>query len=250
MYKPPLLICTFLFSFLTLLANDYDKAWEALLKNDRKQAIIYLEKALKDPLTATDAYITSVFLKEFEGGKLANGQFRELVLNKVKDANPYLFAMWFNDAVLGQYGKKTVKGQLELLEEIYKRNDINGSLKAASKYVLAMHHLNSNQFVKAKPEWLKVGGLGDWQLVGPFENLSGSGFSKSYGPLEHVEATANFKSLGNALIQWFTPLKISQDGWTFVQSHIPDNTAISYAQTFVYAPEDMKVIVNAGVNGP
>src|SRR5688500_12537673 len=127
MYKPPLLICTFLFSFLTLLANDYDKAWEALLKNDRKQAIVYLEKALKDPSTRTNGHITSVFLKEFEGGKLANGQFRALVLNKVKDANPYLFAMWFNDAVLGQYGKKTVKSQLELLEEIYKRNDINGS---------------------------------------------------------------------------------------------------------------------------
>ena len=249
MFKPLLLICTFLFSNLLLFANDYDKAWEALLKNDRKQAIVYLEKALKDPVTATDAYITSVFLKEFEGGKMANGQFRELVLDKVKDVNPYLFAMWFNDAVLGQYGKKTVKSQLELLEEVYKRNDINGSLKAASKYVLAMHHLNSNQFEKAKPEWLKVGGLGDWQLVGPFENLSGSGFYKSYGPLEHVEATANFKSSSNALIQWFTPLKISQEGWTFVQSHIPDNTAISYAQTFVYAPVDMKVIVNAGVNG-
>jgi hypothetical protein len=106
MYKPLLLICTFLFSNLLLFANDYDKAWEALLKNDRKQAIVYLEKALKDPVTATDAYITSVFLKEFEGGKMVNSQFRELVLDKVKDVNPYLFAMWFNDAVLGNMERK------------------------------------------------------------------------------------------------------------------------------------------------
>lgn len=249
MHKPVLFICTFLLSHLFLFANDYDKAWEALLKNDRKQAILYLEKALKDPETATDAYITSVFLKQFNGEQIARSQFRELVLDKVKDSNPYLFAMWFNDATLGSYGRKTVKSQLELLEEVNKRSDLNGSLKAAAKYVLAMHYFNSNQFEKAKLEWQKIGSLSNWQLAGPFENLSGSGFYKSYGPLEQPEATANFKSLSNASIQWFTPLQMSRDGWIFIKSHIPDNTAITYAQTFVYAPEDVQIIVNAGVNG-
>ena len=249
MLKTPSLIFTFLLFHVVGFANDYDKAWEALRKNDRKQAIAYLEKALKDPATAADAYITSIFLKEFDGGKSINGHFNDMVMDKVKDVNPYLFAMWFNNAVLGQYGKKTSKEQLELLDQIGKRADINGSLKAASKYVLGMHFLNSNQFEKAKPEWLKMGSLGDWQLAGPFENLSGSGFYKSHGPLEHAEATADFKSSGNALIRWFKPSKINEDGWIFLHSHIPDITAVTYAQTFVYVPEDMNVIVNAGVNG-
>lgn len=249
MYKTLLLICAFLTFHLVHFANDYDKAWEALRKNDRKQAIAYLEKALKDPVTATDAYITSIFLKEFGGGKIVNDRFSEMVMDKVKDVNPYLFAMWFNDAVLGQYGRKTIKDQLDLLDQISKRNDINGSLKSASKYVLGMHFLNSNQFEKARPEWQKMGALGDWQLVGPFENLSGSGFHKSYGPLEHAEATADFKSSGNAIIHWFRPARLNEDGWIFLQSHIADNTAITYAQTFVYAPEDMKAVINAGVNG-
>ena len=249
MFKTVLLTCTFLLFYLVDFANDYDKAWEALRKNDRKQAIAYLEKALKDPATAADAYITSIFLREFDGGKMVKGHFSEMVMDRVKDVNPYLFAMWFNDAVLGRYGKKTLADQLDLLEIITKRSDINGSLKAASKYVLGMHFLNSNQFEKARPEWAKMGSLGDWQLAGPFENLSGSGFYKLHGPLEHAEATAEFKSSGNALIRWFKPSKINEDGWIFLHSHIPDNTAVTYAQTFVYVPEDVKVMVNAGVNG-
>ena len=249
MFKSILLTCTFLLFYFVDFANDYDKAWEALRKNDRKQANAYLEKALKDPATAADAYITSIFLKEFDGGKNVNGHFNEMVMDKVKDVNPYLFAMWFNDAVLGKYGKKTLKDQLDLLDEITKRGDINGSLKAASKYVLGMHFLNSNQFEKVRPEWVKMASLGDWQLVGPFENLSGTGFYKSHGPLEHAEAAADFKSPGNALIRWFKPSKINEDGWVILHSHIPDNTAVAYAQTFVFVPEDMKVMVNAGVNG-
>ena len=232
-----------------VFANDYDKAWEALQKNDRKQASEYLQKAIKNPETATDAYITSILLKEFEGANETSDQFHEMVLGKVKDANPYLFALWFKDAVVGQYGKKTNKGQLELLDQIWSWKDINGSLKAASKYVLAMHFLTSNQFENAKGEWAKMGSLSNWQLVGPFENLSGSGFYKTYGPLEHPEETANFKSVTKASIQWFTPSNISKEGWVFLNSHVPENTAITYAQTFVYAPEDMKVVINAGVNG-
>ena len=76
MLKTPLLICTFLLFHFVDFANDYDKAWEALRKNDRKQAIAYLEKALKDPATAADAYITSIFLKEFDGGKIDQWPFQ------------------------------------------------------------------------------------------------------------------------------------------------------------------------------
>ncbi len=248
MSKPFFLSCIILLSQLFIYANDYDKAWEALRRNDRKQAREYLAKALHDPLTATDAYITSVYLKEFEGGT-ADSRFREMVMEKVKDVNPYLFAMWFNDVALGQYGKKSAGTQLDLIRQIWDRADVNGSIKAASRYVMASHWLFSNQYPKAETEWAKIKNLGNWQLAGPFENLSGSGFYKSYGPLEHPEPTADFKSTSNAMIRWFTPANISQEGWVFVYPHIPNQTAVSYAQTFVYVPEDVKAIVRAGVNG-
>src|ERR1051325_8833089 len=50
------------FSYLSLLlllpallrGNDYDKAWEALHQNNRKQAFEYLEKAMNDPASSVN----------------------------------------------------------------------------------------------------------------------------------------------------------------------------------------------------
>lgn len=248
MRKPLLLIISIL-TTLSLFANDYEKAWEALHKNKRAEAMEYLQKAMKDPATATDAYLTYIYLKTFDGKEKESSEFYDNVFTTAKDLNPYLFALWFNEAVVGDYGKKTNSNQLKLIEKIFKRDDINGSLKSAAHYVKGMHFLYSNEYSKARDEWGQMGAIGNWQLVGPFENLSGSGFDKSFGPLEHPEKNSDFKSLTNAMIQWFTPLKMNQDGWMFLQSHIPNQTAISYAQSFVYAPSDMNVILNTGVNG-
>lgn len=234
-------ICTF--------ANDYDKAWEALHQNNRKQALEYLEKAMKDPVSGVDAYLTYIYVKTFEGKEKQITDFDEKVLSKVKDPSAYLFALWFNGSALGDYGKKTEAHQIALLEKVLTDPRFNGSLKSAAHYFQGMNFFTSNQFQKAKTEWKQIGSDPVWQLAGPFENLSGSGFDKSYGPLEHPEKNAQFKSMTNALIQWFTPSYTNNDGWFFIQPHIPNTTAITYAQSFINAPEEMDVIANVGVNG-
>lgn len=238
-----------LFSIQCIFANDYDKAWEALNRNDRKKAAEYLQKALKDPATATDAYVTLVYLSTFEGNEKTGNDFAEKIMRPLKDANPYLYAMWFKSAVLGSYGKKQAKSQLELLDAIFRNENLNGSVKAAAHYVKGSHHLSANEWDKAVAEWKQVGSFLNWQLAGPFENLSGTGFYKDHGPLAHPESTASFSGINNASIHWFTPASSNQDGWKFIGSHIPNTTAITFAQSFIYSPEAQQVVVNAGASG-
>lgn len=249
MSKYLLLACSFLFLSAAAFPNDYDKAWEALNENKRKLAVEYLQQAMNDPSTAVDAYLTYIYLKSFEGSRTEIADLNDRLVQKVKDANPYLFALWFNDAALGDYGKKTKSYQLKLLDRILKEPQFNGSLRSAAHYVRGMHFLFSNEFQKAESEWTQMGSITNWQLAGPFENLSGSGFYKSFGPLEHPEADASFKSLNNAAISWFTPSRMNDDGWVFLEPHFGYTTAVVYAQSFVYAPTDMKVVLNSGVNG-
>lgn len=249
MRKPLIVLLAIFFCPLFLLASEYDKAWEALHNNDRKQAFEHLQKAMDDPATAVDAYITYIYLKTFDGDEKAANRFSEEVVAKVKDANPYIYALWFNGSVLGAYGKKTDKRKLELMEKILNEARFNGSLKSAAHYVKGMHLFFSNEFSKSVEEYAKMGSVTEWQLTGPFENLSGSGFYKSNGPLEHPEGSATFKSLNNANIQWFTPSFTNRDGWMFLNPHIPYSTAVVYAQSFVNAPQDMDVLLNAGVSG-
>ena len=61
--------------------------------------------------------------------------------------------------------------------------------------------------------------------------------------------TASFKSLTNALVKWFLPPHTNNDGWFFIQRHLPNRTAVTYAQSFIDIPADMDVLINAGVNG-
>lgn len=239
----------FLFFSYSLLANDYEKAWEALHKNKRKEAYALLEKAMSHPATMLDATITYIYLQTYSGKERETKEFYKNIMPAVKDVNPYLFALWFNESVIGNYGKKSNPDQLQLFDQLSTRKDINGSLKAAGYYMKGLHFLYSNQFEKAKASWQQVGSLLNWQFTGPFENLSGTGVHKSYGPLENPKPQSEFVSLSNAKIKWFTPAVSDKEAWVLLHPHLPFNTSVSFAQTFVYAPADMDIYLQAGVNG-
>ena len=234
---------------LFVAANDYDEAWKALHQNDRKKAKQLLQQALKDPKTAVDAYLTLLYVQMFEGKESETTEFLSRVYEKVKDPNPYVFALWFNGSVLGDHGKKSNPHQLALLNKVLSDEACNGSIRAAAHYSKGMHLLYTNEFEKAKKEYEFLRSANNWQFAGPFDNLSGSGFDKAFGPIEHPEATAVFTSTNNADIKWFTPAFESDEGWTFPYPHIRFSTAVVYGQTFVKAPADMKVILTAGVSG-
>lgn len=245
-----LTLCLFAILFCSVTkANDYEDAWAALHKNDRKTAMELLKKAMADPNTAVDAYITYVYLCDFEGRADEPKDYLAKVYDKQKDPNPYLYAMWFTEAVLGNYGKKN-DAQQKLIEKIADDNKCNGSIKAAASYVNFWHYQASNNISKALKEILKMNAAGpNWQLVGPFENLSGSGYYKDFGPLQHPESGAIFKSSRGADITWFSPPVMDKDGWTFPFPHFQYNTAVVYAQSFVQSPSDMKVLLNTGCTG-
>jgi len=246
--------CLFCLFFSTVVyfngsAGDYEDAWKALAQNDRKVARELLSKSMNDPRTAVDAYITSLFLQTFDGKDHDISDFLPALYNKVKDPNPYIYALWFNGAVLGSYGKKSGH-QLQLLERLLTDPALNGSIRAAAHYFKAMHYEQGNDFTSAQKEWAKIGAVKPaWQLVGPFDNISGSGYYKNFGPLEHPEPDASFTSFNNAAIKWYTPSSMCNEGYEFLMPYFRRNTAVVYAQTFVWSPDDRQLLINVGASG-
>jgi tetratricopeptide (TPR) repeat protein len=232
-----------------VFASDYDDAWKAIDRNDRKTAEQLLLKAMKDPRTAVDAYATYVYLESFTGKESDLTDFMPRMYSILKDPNPYVFALWFNGAVLGPYGKKTGH-QMQLLERLLSDTAVNGSIRAAAHYFKALHYEMSNDIGKAAKEWEAIGAVSPaWELAGPFDNISGSGYYKDYGPLGHPESDASFTSFNNATVRWFIPPIMSKEGYTFPYPHFRRNTAIVYAQTFVYSPDDRQVLIDVGSSG-
>ncbi|SHL36130.1 Transglutaminase-like superfamily protein [Chitinophaga jiangningensis] len=230
-----------------LMAGDYEKAWEALHKNDFKSATIYLEKTIKSGgPKKNSAIVTMILLKNMIGydNDFTSQYFNPL--KALKNPAPYAYAMWFLNPVLGQYGVKTGV-QLENLQQLCADTlNYNGSINAAATYFMGLQNSCANNKKEAARWYHAIGALEEWSYVGPFDNVMGSGFDKDYGPLKSPQGTAFTSSNNNSPVNWFSPLYTTREGWNEVSSFFPVRSAVGYAQTFVNAPADMDPILCMG----
>lgn len=237
-----------LFTLQSYAQSEYTKAWQSLNANSKTEAKQLLEKALQDPAVYADAYLTKLYLDTYMGKEMQITDFSKNFVQKSSDPYPYIYALWYNNAVLGNYSKKS-SHQLELAGLLLKDDKAPGTLAASANYQLGMHELFSNRFDKRQSFYNAIGSIRNWQYTGPFENLSESGFDKNYGPLQHPEPTAAFKSSTNADIKWITPSFENPDGWIPTSYVINKQTAVTYAQNFVYSPADQNIYCSIGFSG-
>jgi transglutaminase-like putative cysteine protease/Tfp pilus assembly protein PilF len=229
--------------------NNYSQLWEALNKGDQAKATSLMKEAIQNKSVTADQFITNIYLKAYEGREGDVTDFESSFYDKVSNPYPYIYALWFNQGVLGSYGKKTYPHQVKLMEKLLTDTKAQGTLVAATQYQKAMHLLSSNEIEDANTAFSKVGNIRNWQYAGPFENLSHSGFYKNAGPLTHPESNAEFLSITNAKVKWFSPTIEANVGWTPVCYQINRRTATVYAQTFVDAKEDQDILCNVGATG-
>lgn len=243
-------IATFFFFLLISIRfsgqNAYENAWKALNENKWSEASQFLSVALKDNAQSRDAYMTNLYLETYKGNGDEITDFHKVIYDGTADAYPYLYALWFNSFVAGEIGKKHFSHQLDLLNRLIKDEKAPGTLAAAANYHLGMHYTFANQYEKSGPYYSSMGSIHNWQYTGPFENLSKSGHYKSYGPYEHPEPGANFKSISNATITWFTPTVESSNGWNSVAYQVNRSTAVVYTQTFVNSLVEQDVYCSLG----
>ncbi|MFN0173038.1 MAG: DUF3857 domain-containing protein [Saprospiraceae bacterium] len=243
-----LIAATLLLSAVPVFGNDYQKAWDALAQNDRQTARQLLEKALKDPATAADAALTLVLLNEGDGQGKEGAKYWKIAAKNLKDPYPHLFSLWFNNAVAGDYGRKSAE-QEKLLKNLLDDPKCPGTFKMSAHYSLGHHYLSEGNFKEMLNAWASVTPITEWQFVGPFDNLSGSGFDKNYPPIAQPEPSAMFKSTYNGDIQWFKPSAINGEGVIAPSFFVKHSTGIVFAQTFVTAPTDMDATLALGFTG-
>lgn len=248
MRKGLLFIISFFTSYV-FAQTSYDKAWKALNENKWGEATKLLQEARKDPASARDAFMSNLYLEAYKGKESEIKDFGPAVYAGTENPYPYIYALWFNEAVAGAYGKKDGEHQLKLLNQLINDEKAPGTLSAAANYQLGMHYLYSNDFDKVEKYYSAVGNIRNWQYTGPFENLSQSGHYKEYGPVQNPGQDAVFKSITNADIKWFVPAAEIKDGWTPVSYQISKYTAVAYAQNFVNSPVDQQVYCAVGSSG-
>lgn len=241
-----LLPCLLLISPALLQAGDYDRAWTALWQNDNASAVAFFQKAVKNKDNPDNALAMLIMLEAYEG-KQYHTQYGN-ALEQFLQPDAYIYGLWFYDAILGNYGKKSGE-QLAALNRIAAGENYPGSLVAAAAYFKGLHFLISQQLEEADKQFKKIGALESWQFAGPFDNVNGSGFNKVYGPVQEPVSAKGFLSSNNNRVNWFSPSPATNQGWVFVLPMFTQTSAVGYAQTFVYSPADQDAALCLGGYG-
>ena len=249
-------ICLFIaiVFFNNLLANNLDEAWKAFNKNDRLTARKYFLLATDEPETAADAWLGLAYLTNFEldarGARNQFFKFYKLAKRmQPQERDAYLYACWINELFADGYGRIKDKKQLSAFREIAENSDTNGSLQAMAHYMIARHYQAVGDFSKAAKYFKKIGSIQAWSLTGAFDNTSGSGFDKDYGPLEHPQQDEVFINKYKAEVSWYEVIRNQLGDWVDLSYYIDNDDGVSYLQTFITSPEEREVYLGLGPSG-
>ncbi|MFM9984490.1 MAG: DUF3857 domain-containing protein [Flavobacteriales bacterium] len=228
--------------------SAYEKGWTAFNENNREEAESQFKSATENAESAPDAWL-SLALLYYSMDKEAESHDAFLkFLTVSKNPYPYVYSLWSTDIGFGGSSKLS-KLDLAAFKKIFADKELPGTIRAMMNQRMGDHWENSNQFKKSWPEYDKLGAISNWQVVGTFDNTSGSGFNKSWGPLENSGANASFKNKVEADVKWYNTPVEKKNRWFDFNNYFNIGNSIMYAQTFLKSETSQQGYIFSGVSG-
>ena len=244
-----LTLSTLLFISYAFASKEILKqGWDAFNKNQRKTAIELFTTAAADVDTKAEGNLGLALVWWSEDKEDQAFKAFEAFFNASDNPYPYLYALWNSPVVFDGYDKKKEE-KLRFLKGLVDNPKLNGTLHAMAYSMLGKHYESAGDFKKAEEEFAQIGALDTWQVLGTFDNVSGSGFNKSYGALENPKTGSVFKNKVNADVKWYEPPHARRDRWFDLNYYFNIGNSIMYAQTFLKSDKDQDVIFRSGNSG-
>jgi len=228
--------------------QNYLKGWEAFHQNKYDEARKSFNLAITDPATKSDAYLSLCMLDMNEHKYEATfSNFRQFYESS-SNPYPYLYVLSTEPYLYESDGFWSPE-KLNFFEKIVADPKMNGTLKAIFYEQIGKHYQTINDFAKSKEWYAKMGAIDKWQVLGTFDNTSGSGFSKDWGAVTKAKPDDVFKNKVDAEVKWFTPTCNKPNNWFYFDYYFDLTNIISYAQSFVTSPQAQDVFLRAGSSG-
>ncbi len=228
--------------------SNLEKGWDAFYKNNRKEARDFFGKAMSDANSKAEASLALAFINEVDGKNDAAFKNFQTFFSTSENPYPYLYALWHRPVVFS-YDNKLDADKIDFLKTIINDPKANGTLKAMAHASLGNHYAATNNSSKSNEEYDKIGSIAQWQLAGEFENISASGFDKTYDPISNPQSSSVFTNKNGVKVKWFTIVGNRMDKWVDLTYHLFTNNSIIYAQTFINSPTDQQVQLRIGTSG-
>jgi tetratricopeptide (TPR) repeat protein len=118
------------------------------------------------------------------------------------------------------------------------------ALKASARLALAEAAFEAGKPAAAEKIWTSLGYIRAWNVIGPFDNVSSSGFHKAFPPEQAIDFKATYIGKDDQSVRWRRLALIDREGACEVGSSLGDHEPdVYYAATAVYADRQQSVVM-------
>ncbi len=236
------------FSQIVAQAQNYNDAINLFTQNKRKEAREAFEKLIVANQNVQEANL-ALSIMDCEEDKYLDGfKHFKLFADKSENPYPYVYAFYSSGIFTGTNAAKD-EGVEDYIKSIANDKKAPATIRAMMNAYLGNREESRGKFVKARNVFSALNDVKNWSSIGPFENLSSSGFNKEFGVLEHPDTTFTFYNKNGAKVNWFLIPQTRNDRWVDHTLNYNIDDAIFYSQTFVKSEEEKEVIMLVGVSG-
>jgi tetratricopeptide (TPR) repeat protein len=229
-------------------AGEVSAGWKAWMNNDQQQVEQHFLKALEIDPRNIRAQIGLAFLYDLQRKLTPSWKYYESIIGSTDNYYPYIYAAWLLPLMRENYDSLDA-GIIDLFKGMAEQADTAGILKAMACEQLGEFYQDTNRPDLSQQYYARLGAVRNWQVIGPFDNISASGFDNVFPPETEFNSTQTYSGKNGVPASWFEITKIRNDFWIDFRRYFAYEEAIYYANTFIFSPLKQKVQVRIGTSG-
>jgi Tfp pilus assembly protein PilF len=205
-------------------AQVAQNGWDIIVQNDFTRAKSVFEEELKSNPKNQDALAGLIFIAE----TVQDYKHFKMYSNKLIDVK-------WDENIFGLFGHLYESDPEKMIEKLD-----NERFLARYRFAYADSLFQKRKFLDAEKEKRLVIGDYNWSVIGPFNNVSGSGFTEStLIEEENYNHTTTYQNEDGIPLKWVSRKLRAPDGIVDFQDILPiASNSMYYANTFIETPKD------------
>ena len=230
-------------------SDNISEGWKSIAENNFDNARSCFNKAIEEDESNPRPYLALAFIDQLLDNSESAWDWYEKTLSKTQNPYPYIFASMLTKRSLLTPEINTEKGMIKLLPEIIDEPDETGVMRAGALEQLGQFELEYGDYDTADEYFEKMGAIDKWNVIGPFENISASGYDKVFEPELEFDQTKEYTGKNGIPVKWFSVKKTRRDKWIDFNRYFGSIQSTYYANVFVNSPELQTVQIRIGTSG-